>query len=97
MELERSSFSCMPKKIFSSTAPSICRYVYRFGPSPVLFAAHFSRTVSLFCGVSGVAGRIRMFGGLWEVFVFVLLVRFDSGVLAKHMAPSFFAPGLLQA
>lgn len=93
MEPERSSFSCMPKKIFSSTAPSICRYVYGFGPSPVLFAAHFSRNVSLFCGVSGVAGCIWMFGGLWEVFFFLLLVRFDSGVLAKHMAPSFFSPG----
>jgi hypothetical protein len=91
MELERSSFSCMPKKIFSSTAPSIYRYAYRFGPSPVLFAANFSRPVSLFCGVSGVAGCI------WCLAVCVLLVRFDSGVLAKHMSPSFFSPGLLQA
>jgi len=30
----------------------------RFWPRTVLFAAHFSRTVFLFCGVSGVAGCI---------------------------------------
>ncbi len=30
-------------------------------------------------------------------FFSLLLVRFDSGVLAKHMAPSFFSPGPLQA